>query len=119
MMIVTREDIATVLQLWQAGEVAAAQVHEWAQARYGQVEFDDWEDDDTNSVANEVFGTLDMLDMNLMLIEDVPIYLAFLRTPPGQFGEGYRAFQDALQRIDYQARKQALHTHPLYARFCE
>jgi hypothetical protein len=117
-MIVTREDIAAILQRWQAGELTAAQVHEWAQARYGQADVDDWEDGDTNSAANEVLGALDRLDMNLMLPDDIPLYLAFLHTPPGHFAAGYRAFEAALGRIDYAARQQALSTNPLYAPFC-
>jgi hypothetical protein len=116
--MVTRADIAEILRRWQAGEVSARQVFDWAQERYwpGQVEFDDWEVDDS-SAGNEVLGTLDQLPVNLVLPEDVPIYLEFLDTPPGQFDRGYERFRAALDRIDYAARRRALSGDEFYGRF--
>ncbi len=117
--IISRAVVAAVLKHWQAGEWSAEQVHEWAEDRFGQVDVDDWEGAEEQSVANEVLAALDLLDMNLMLPEDTPLYLAFLRTPPGQFAAGYQILQDALDRIDYPARQAALRAVPLYAPFCK
>lgn len=98
--------------------MTAEQTHDWAEDMHMRVELDDWEDGEEHSVANEVLAALDMLDMNLILPEDIPIYLRFLNTPMGRFAEGYSEFQDALERIDYTARQKALATIPIYARFC-
>ena len=115
----TRADIAAVLQQWQQGLLTAKQVHDWAEDTYMQVELDDWEGDEDYSVANEVLGALDMLNLNLMVPEDIPIYLDFLRTPLGQFAMGSATFQDAIGQIDYIARKKMLAADPFYARFCQ
>jgi hypothetical protein len=115
----SRGEIAEVLRRWQAGLLTAEQVHEWAEERYfpGHLDFDDEEDD--RSVASEVMGYLDMLNMNLMVVEDVPIFLEFLETPAGRFAEGYGKFREALDRIDMRARQRELAHIPFYAPFCD
>ncbi len=119
--MVTRAEIADVLRRWQAGEVSARHVFDWAEERYwpgDEVEFDDWEADES-SVANEVLGVLDQLPMNLVLPEDVPTYLEFLAAPPGHFGRAYEQFSQALDRIDHAARRRALKGDEFYGRFCQ
>jgi hypothetical protein len=115
----TRAEIAEVLRRWQAGELAARAVFDWAQERYwpGAADFDDREADDS-SAANEVLATLDQLPMNLVLAEDVPVYLEFLATPCGEFARGYKQFRAALDRIDYAARRQALIGDEFYGPVC-
>jgi len=117
----SRSDIADVLRQWQAGLLTAEQVHAWAEELYfpGSLDFDDYEGDEENSVANEVMSCLDMLNMKLIVVEDVPIYLEFLETPKGQFVDGYRKFENALSLIDYQERCRRLAQNPLYALFCK
>jgi hypothetical protein len=102
------------------GLLTAEQFHAWAEELYipGHLHVDD-EGDDEASVANEVMGRLDMLNVNLMVVEDVPHYLEFLATPPGQFEESYRKFREALDGVDIRARQQALAHIPLYAPFCQ
>ena len=117
--IVTREDVVTILQQWQEGRLNAEQVHAWAEERAGNAEVGDWEGAEPESVTNEVLSSLDMLDLNLMLPADIPSYLDFLHTPPGQFATGYQAWQAALGQIDYAARKATLQAIPFYARFCQ
>jgi hypothetical protein len=70
-------------------------------------------------VTNEVLGDLDMLDMNLALPEDAPIYLTFLSTPPGEFRAGYAEYKRALDRIDRAARRTRLQGMPFYAPFLQ
>jgi hypothetical protein len=117
--VVTRGEIAETLRRWQAAELTAREVYDWAQELYrpGRAEFDDWEADDS-SAANEVLGALDQLPMNLILPEDMPAYLEFLKTPSGRFAEGYERFQAALDRIDYAARARSLRDDDFYGRFC-
>jgi len=117
---VSRGEITDVLRKWQAGLLASEQVHEWAEDIFAPGELD-FEDEDVygNSVANEVLASLDSLDMNLVIVDDVPIYLEFLECAPNQFERGYRRFRDALHQIDIEARQRELRTNPLYAPFCE
>ena len=58
-----------------------------------------------------------MLDMNLVLPEDAPVYLEFLSTPIGEFQNGYKRWQDRLGKIDYANRRVQLGSNPLYAPF--
>ncbi len=115
----SRGEIANVLRRWQAGFLTAEGVHEWADGLYfpGRLEFDDEEGPDEESVANYVMSALGMLDVNLMVVEDVAIYLDFLETPPGEFERGYREFERAISAIDHRERRVRLAQIPLYAPF--
>lgn len=106
--IIKRDELARILTEWQTGRMSSADVLSWADALYpsDNVDYEDWEGD--KSVTNEVLAALDMLDMNLALPEDAPIYLAFLSTPVGQFQRGHAEFQRRLSEIDYDSRKASL-----------
>jgi hypothetical protein len=54
-----------------------------------------------------------------MLVEDVPLHLAFLETPIGAFDEGLRRWQDGWAAIDYEGRKHLLRDDPIYSLFCD
>ncbi len=116
---VTRGELIRMLKSWQAGELATQQLWDWASHRFqaGQADYDDWDDED--SVAREVLTMLDSLDLHLMLAEDVPLHLAFLQTPIGEFGEAQRAWREMLTGLDYAARKLALKNDPIYALYCD
>jgi len=116
---VTRGEIIRMLQSWQDGEIATQQLWDWASHRFqsGQADYDDW--DGADSVAREMLAMLDSLDLHLMLAEDVPLHLEFLKTPLGGFGEARRAWQEMLLGLDYAARKQALKNDPIYALYCD
>jgi hypothetical protein len=115
----TRDEIIAILLEWGSGRLSARDVYAWAERVYhpGTTEFNDWEEGDV-SVANEVLGALDLLPLNLMLPEDIPIYLEFLATPRGQFERGFRRFDEALRRIDYESRRRLLTADPFYGQFC-
>jgi hypothetical protein len=117
--IITRDDVARVLTDWSSGRKTSSEVLRWAVSTYlsDDVDYEDWEDD--NSVTNEVVGTLDMLDMNLALPEDAPIYLQFLATPVGQFSTGCAEFHRQLDAIDYGHRRAQLRDIMPYSPFCQ
>lgn len=116
---VTRGELIELLQQWQRGALSTQQVWDWASLRYvpGATDFDDWEGD--VSVANEVMSALDSLDMNLIVIDDVPMYLDFLATPIGAFAEGFQQWQQAQRLIDRVTRCGLLKEDPIYALFCQ
>ena len=117
--ILKRDEVAQKLRDWQAGKISSEELLHWADALYpsDDVDYEDWEGDD--SVTNEVVAALDMLDMNLGLPEDAPIYLDFLATPVGEFRSGYDKYKQALDRIDYDSRRASLRNLPLYAPFLQ
>lgn len=118
--IITREEAARKLSDWADGRVSTEDIFRWADALYpsDDVDYADWERDE-DSVTNEVLAALDMLDMNLVLPEDVPIYLEFLSTPQGQFKIGYERFRQRLDQIDYASRSERLRDVPPYARILQ
>jgi hypothetical protein len=117
--IVTREDIARVLTEWSNGRMTSIEVLSWADSLYpsDDVDYEDWEGED--SVTKEVLAALDMLDMNLALPEDAPIYLQFLSTPAAEFASGYREFRRKLDAIDYDRRRVQLRDIVPYASFLQ
>lgn len=118
--ILRRKDLKEKLLLWQQGVITAHELNDWAGENYpnDDVEYEDWDAAEEYSVTNEVLAALDMMDMNLMTLEDVPAYLSFLETPPASFEEGYNKHQKYLEQIDINKRAAALVTDPFYERFC-
>lgn len=117
--ILKRDEVVEKLRDWQAGQISSEYLLHWADALYpsDDVDYEDWEGDD--SVTNEILAALDMLDMNLALPEDAPIYLTFLSTPAGNFQAGYAEYKRALDAIDRTARRTKLQGVPLYAPFLQ
>jgi hypothetical protein len=116
--IVTREEVAEKLRDWAGGRVSTEEIQSWASAAFLQddVDFADWEEED-DSVTKEVVAALDMLDMNLVLPEDTPIYLEFLATPVGNFATGYANMRRRVEEIDYEERSIRLREVEPYAPF--
>jgi hypothetical protein len=112
--VVTRAEVADVLHCWQAGALSAADVHAWAEDLYGPAEYADGEDEE--SVTKHVLSELDMLNLNLITLEDVPHFLAFLETPPGRYADGAARFEAALTGRDLEGRRRALREDPFYGR---
>ncbi len=117
---VSRQDIIDLLESWQRGDISASDVYDWAENHYwpGHLECEDWEGEDDNSVTVAVLSSLDLLPMNLMLQEDIPIYLEFLKTPAGEFKRGYTKWRNSIDSINYEKRKMDLSWDPFYQQFC-
>ena len=117
--IITRQEIAKELINWHTGKLSSAQIQIWAESLYlnDDVDYEDCEGEQDNSVSNEILSALDMLDMNLALPEDAPIYLEFLQTPVGCFQIGFKRWQEMLQQINYASRRVQLISNPLYSPF--
>ncbi len=120
-MLITRDSIKSILLQWQNGHIQAKDVLEWAEVSIGSLgsaEFDDWEQNEEDSVAKEVLMTLESANMNLILSEDIKAYIEFLDTPLGSFEEGYEKWCHYVDNIDYPARQLKLKNDPFYAPFC-
>ena len=117
--ILKRDEVAQKLREWHTGHLSSEDLLQWADRLYpsDDVDYEDWEGDDSTTM--EVLAALDMLDMNLALPEDAPIYLDFLLTPVGQFQEGHAKYKEALERIDYATRRTTLKNVPLYAPYLQ
>jgi hypothetical protein len=113
-----REKITEKLFDWQSGSITEVDLKDWAASLYMRMEATDF-DDDGNSVSNEVLSMLESLDLNLILKEDIPAFLSFLKTPVDQFSNGYAILDAYFNAIDYDARKLALRSNAFYSIYCK
>jgi hypothetical protein len=111
--LITRDELRTVLEDWHSGKRTSGEVHEWAEARYAVRA---WECED--DVANEVLAALDVLDMNLLTRDDVPVLQAMLELPPGQATRAAELLDAHFQEVSLDDRRESLASEPTYAPFC-
>jgi hypothetical protein len=101
-------DVREVLDQWIVGQLTASEVHAWAETRYLSEE---WEPE--SEAVNFVLSELDRLDMNLLTLEDAPVFLKALQGPDTK-----RVIGNHYASMDIEARRRALASDPLYAPFC-
>ncbi|WP_127718448.1 hypothetical protein [Halobacteriovorax sp. HLS] len=121
--LLERKAIVEVLVLWSDGKINALEVLVWASKFHDLISVDkmyyeDYEGEKQNSVSLEVLTKLDNLDMDLVLKEDIPKMLEFLKTPLGEFDRGYKVWTAYLDQINYTNRQKQLRGNPLYSKFC-
>jgi hypothetical protein len=109
MGIVTVADVRDKLTQWIAGELTARDVHAWAESRFASEEWDP-----ESSAVNHVLSELDRMDMNLITVEDAPVFLSALEAP-----NALRVIGDHFATLDVEPRKRALASDPMYAPFCK
>ena len=120
MTTISRSQILEKLSQWAAGALSPVEMHRWAVQLHDadDIDFDDWEHDHAFSVAREAVAELEMIDMNLIVPGDAPIFIEFLDTPRDQFEKGYIEFVARLQAINVKERRKTLKGTEPYARFC-
>ncbi|MDF7802188.1 hypothetical protein P4C99_22140 [Pontiellaceae bacterium B1224] len=117
---VSRNDLIEILIKWENNQLSEKEIVDWADQYFpDEIEFEDWEGNDDQSVSNEIMASLDSLGMNLIIKDDIPIYLEFLKTPLGEFEQGYSIWRDKLSKIDIGNRMKLLRGNPVYADFCK
>jgi hypothetical protein len=109
MKIVTTADVRQILQQWLAGKLNAHEVQEWAESRFLSEE---WEPESKS--INCILSELDRMDMNLITVEEAPIFLNALDAL-----NPLRIIGDHFASRDLMARKRALAADPMYAPFCK
>jgi hypothetical protein len=103
-----------LLVMWERGDLTAQQVWDWVDARYwpGDTEIDDWDGD--LSALNEILAQLDSMDINLVLVDDVPIHQRFLASPREHTAQAYEVWKSELDSIDYRQRQRTLRDDPMF-----
>jgi hypothetical protein len=110
----TRKELLNILGEWQKGVRSTREVHEWAVARYAVPE---WEAE--YEVANQVLAELDMLYVNLIIVEDIPIIQKVLSSPSSLCQQSLSELEEYHKSIDITRRKHELVVNPFYARYCK
>jgi hypothetical protein len=108
--LITRDDLRTLLADWKGGRRTTQQLHDWAEQRYPGAEYED-------EVVTEVVAFLDMLDMNLVIVDDIPLILRVLDLPSEQADQA-SALLRAVDSVEFERRRRALAGDPFYAIFC-
>ena len=109
MRVVTVADVEAKLHQWQSGQLSTPELHSWAEATYA---VSSWESE--TEAVSEVLAWLDMMDMNLVTVEDVPAFLSALSSP-----EFVAVIEEHFGGLDIEARKRELASVPMYAPFCK
>ena len=108
MRTITASDIRQVLTQWAFGNLTESQVHAWAEDRFCTSGYEC-----ESEAANEVLSRLDMMDMNLLTSEDIPVLLDALSSP-----EYLSILEKHEQQVDISARRTVLRHVQLYSRYC-
>ncbi len=111
--VITRDELRALLEEWHSGKRKSGEVHDWAEARYA---VDAWECED--DVTNEVLAALDVLDMNLLTRDDVPVLQAMLQLLPGQAARAAELLNAHFREVNLDDRKKSLGSEATYAPFC-
>ncbi len=98
--------LADLLRRWQSGAVGPAEVKRWAEEQPATRDLPD--------PLREVLAALDLLEVHLLTVEDVPALLALAAGGEGAVAT-WRAYRDA---IDLDARSKKLRKIPFYRPFC-
>ncbi len=109
---VTREELRNILREWQAGSLEPLEVLEWAEEHYDLEILKD-------EVVIEVLTCLESLHQNLITVEDVPVFLQMLDTPPEREADALRLLSRHDEGVDWEARKDKYRDHPFYGIFCK
>ena len=97
-----------MLTQWAFGNLTESQVHAWAEDRFCTSGYEC-----ESEAANEVLSRLDMMDMNLLTSEDIPVLLDALSSP-----EYLSILEKHEQQVDISARRTVLRHVQLYSRYC-
>lgn len=108
-----RTDLRNILLQWQSGALEPKEVLEWAEDRY---ESEDLQSGD--EAALSILTLLDSLHVNLITVEDVPVFLRMLELPPEKEDEALQLLERHSESFDLDARKKKYRNHPLYGLFC-
>jgi hypothetical protein len=111
MDVVMRDALRQILLSWQAGHMTPHAVHEWASDRYPARSGPD------DDLVTEILARLDMLDMNLITTDDIPVLMQALDLPLAQMAEAIHLLERHDATVDMAARKRALANDPFYGRY--
>jgi hypothetical protein len=105
---VDRAGLRSLVLRWLSGELSERDVHEEAEHRWESRSWPVCDEQDDGSVAVEVLAQLEILNHQWITTEDVPAILAFLDTPSGQAGDGWRRWRAYWDSIDWDERRRGL-----------
>ncbi len=114
MKYLERETIKDLLEQWELGKIDEKHVHSQAETLWGQEDWPNYSKEDPKSIAIEVLSQLDILNVQLIMKEDIPILIEFLNTEPGKELEAWKKWEKYWNNIDFEKRKMLVKDNPYY-----
>jgi hypothetical protein len=108
------DKLRDLLLSWQHGEISAQRVHEEAEQLLETVGRPNLPETDRRAIPLEVVSQLDILNHQLITVDDIPVILEFLETPPEHELQAWSRWQSYWGSINYEARKGQLQGYPYY-----
>lgn len=107
--VIRRDEIIQILKKWLCGELAAREVHDWATDRYA---VSGYEAED--EIVTEVLSALDILDINLTTVQDVPMLLEAVSLPVDRYDEVSNLLHHQWESISLDERRRICRNDPFY-----
>lgn len=120
MKIWTRQEIVKKLKDWSEDIISAEEIWEWASEEWTPYadEYVDGEYDENGvfqSVSRDVVNYLEELARLDIVKGDIPLFLEYLNTPPGEYVEGRRKLDKYFDLVDWDVRNQNLKQQKPYS----
>lgn len=109
-----KEAILSLLLRWQAGELAAEDVHSEAEAMFEAEDWPELPETDARSIVLEVLTQLDVLNQQLITEADIPAILDFLATGECDEMNGWAKWRAYWESINMDERRRHLKDNPFY-----
>ena len=68
----------------------------------------------TDEITKELLSRLDILHVNLLTVEDIPVLLEVLDLPVEKSDDALRILESYDKSVDWKARKERYQSHPIY-----
>ncbi len=111
---VNRETVCSILLRWAANKLTEKDVHEEAERIWESEEWPVYDESDDRSIEIEVLSQLAILNHQLITVQDIPVMLEFLATPPGHAREGWERWKRYWESLDMDQRCKELAANPYY-----
>ena len=107
--------LKSLLLRWQSEAITAHEVHSEAEALMAECDWKELPKDDPESPLYEVLCQLDILNQQLILSEDVPVFLTFLGSKESDLEERWSEWEGYWRQVDFERRRRELQGSDFYA----
>jgi len=111
--VADRDMLRGLLKLWQVGALSvmdlyciASDLSDILDRDLGDIYYiPELPEEDPRSIAAEVLGILDTAVAQSLRKADIPVFLEFLDTPPGEELQAWKKWGDYWDHVDFEARE--------------
>jgi hypothetical protein len=104
-----------LLSSWIAGDLNEREVHEAAEELLAEIGWQQFRRSDPRSATMEVLAQLDVLNQQLIISEDAPVMIEFMRGAATDADRAWRTWESYWASIDLEKRRADLAGNAYYA----